>query len=72
MTVNTRIVVIGGSETGLAFVDSLLKTAYLNLKNVVLVNPGGLPSPSGLFEPAQGTISHYDALLIPISRGEYR
>lgn len=54
MTINTRIVVVGGSDTGLAFIDSLLKTAYLNLRNIILVNPGGMPNPNGLFEPIEG------------------
>lgn len=56
MTINTRIVVVGASVTGLAFIDSLLKTAYLNLRNIILVNPGGMPNPRAMFEPIKG---HY-------------
>jgi hypothetical protein len=55
MTINTRIVVIGASTAGLSFIDTLLKTAYLNLRNIILVNPGGMPDPKSLFEPIAGT-----------------
>lgn len=51
---NTRIVVIGASATGLGFIDSLLKTTYLNLQNIILVNPGGMPNPHAMFEPIKG------------------
>lgn len=54
VTVNTRIVVVGASVTGLGFIDSLLKTAYLNIRNIVLVNPGGMPDPHTMFEPITG------------------
>eukprot|EP00026_Physarum_polycephalum_P001117 Phypoly_transcript_01118.p1 GENE.Phypoly_transcript_01118~~Phypoly_transcript_01118.p1 ORF type:complete len:1198 (+),score=147.66 Phypoly_transcript_01118:30-3623(+) len=54
VTINTRIVVVGASITGLSFIDTLLKTAYLNLRNIILVNPGGMPDPMSLFEPISG------------------
>ncbi len=47
--------VVGASDTGLGLIDALLKVAYLNLRNIILVNPGGMPDPMGLFEPIQGT-----------------
>ncbi|KAF9420768.1 hypothetical protein HW555_003116 [Spodoptera exigua] len=44
--VNTRIVIIGGAATALAFLNGLLfsKTAtYLTFNNVTLISPNGLP-----------------------------
>ncbi len=40
---NSRIVVVGASDTGISFIEALLSISYLNFTNIVLVAPGGLP-----------------------------
>ncbi len=39
---NNRIVVIGGSDTGISFIESLLSIRYLEFSYIYLVAPGGL------------------------------
>lgn len=39
---NSRIVVVGASDTGISFIEYLLSLRYVNFPNLVLVNPGGL------------------------------
>lgn len=39
---NSRIVVIGGSDCGISFIEALLSISYLQFTNVTLVTPGGL------------------------------
>lgn len=39
---NNRIVVVGASDTGISFIESLLSIRYLNFTYVYLVAPGGL------------------------------
>ena len=40
---NSRIVVVGASDTGISFIEALLSISYLQFTNIVLVAPGGLP-----------------------------
>ena len=40
---NSRIVVIGSSDTGISFIEALLSISYLRFTNIILVSPGGLP-----------------------------
>lgn len=40
---NSRIVVIGASDTGISFVEALLTITYLQFTNITLIAPGGLP-----------------------------
>jgi len=40
---NSRIVVVGASDTGISFIEALLSISYLQFSNVVLIAPGGLP-----------------------------
>jgi hypothetical protein len=40
---NSRIVVIGASDTGISFIEALLSISYLRFTNIVLISPGGLP-----------------------------
>ncbi len=40
---NSRIVVIGASDTGISFVEALLSISYLHFSNITLISPGGLP-----------------------------
>lgn len=40
---NSRIVVVGASDTSISFVEALLSISYLHFTNIVLVAPGGLP-----------------------------
>ena len=40
---NSRIVVVGGSDTGISFVEALLSISYLHFTNITLIQPGGLP-----------------------------
>jgi NADPH-dependent 2,4-dienoyl-CoA reductase/sulfur reductase-like enzyme len=40
---NSRIVVVGASDTGISFIEALLSIGYLNFTNITLVAPGGLP-----------------------------
>jgi hypothetical protein len=40
---NSRIVVVGASDTGISFIEALLSISYLNFTNMVLIAPGGLP-----------------------------
>jgi hypothetical protein len=39
---NNRIVVVGGSDTGISFIESLLSIRYLEFSNIYLIAPGGL------------------------------
>jgi hypothetical protein len=39
---NNRIVVVGASDTGISFIESLLSIRYLNFSYIYLVAPGGL------------------------------
>lgn len=39
---NTRIVVVGASDTGLSFIESLLMIREVNFTNIILLAPGGL------------------------------
>ena len=41
---NTRIVVVGASDTGIAFLERLLSIRYLQFTHIVLLAPGGLPN----------------------------
>lgn len=41
--IHARIVVIGASSTGLAFLYSLLTIPYLHFSNLLLISPDGLP-----------------------------
>lgn len=40
---NSRIVVVGASDTGISFVEALLSINYLHFSNITLISPGGLP-----------------------------
>jgi hypothetical protein len=39
---NNRIVIVGASDTGISFIESLLSIRYLNFSYIYLVAPGGL------------------------------
>ena len=39
---NTRIVVVGASDTGLSFIESLLMIKDVNFTNITLLSPGGI------------------------------
>lgn len=39
---NTRIVVVGSSDTGISFIESLLMIKDVNFTNITLLAPGGL------------------------------
>lgn len=41
---NTRIVVVGASDTGISFIESLLSLKYINFTNITLLAPGGTQS----------------------------
>ena len=40
---NSRIVVVGASDTSISFIEALLSINYLQFTNIVLIAPGGLP-----------------------------
>jgi hypothetical protein len=40
---NSRIVVVGASDTSMSFIEALLSISYLQFTNIILVAPGGLP-----------------------------
>ena len=40
---NSRIVVVGASDTGISFIEALLSISYLQFTNIILIAPGGLP-----------------------------
>lgn len=39
---NTRIVVVGASDTGISFIESLLTIKEVNFTHITLLAPGGL------------------------------
>lgn len=39
---NTRIVVVGASDTGISFIESLLSVKDINFTHVSLLAPGGI------------------------------
>ena len=39
---NTRIVVVGASDTGISFIESLLTIKNINFNNIMLLSPGGI------------------------------
>lgn len=39
---NTRIVVVGASDTGISLIETLLSIKYINFTNISLLAPGGL------------------------------
>ena len=39
---NTRIVVVGASDTGISFIESLLTIKEINFTHITLLAPGGL------------------------------
>jgi malic enzyme len=39
---NTRIVVVGASDTGISFIETLLSIKYINFTNITLLTPTGL------------------------------
>ena len=39
---NTRIVVVGASDTGISFIESLLTLPRVQFTNITLLSPGGL------------------------------
>ena len=39
---NTRIVVVGASDTGISFIESLLMIKDVNFTNITLLSPGGI------------------------------
>jgi len=43
ITKNSRIVVVGASDTSISFVEALLSVSYLHFTNITMIAPGGLP-----------------------------
>ena len=41
---NSRIVVVGASDTSISFIEALLSISYLQFTNIILIAPGGLPN----------------------------
>jgi hypothetical protein len=39
---NTRIVVVGASDTGISFIESLLTIKSITFTNIKLLSPGGI------------------------------
>ena len=39
---NTRILIVGASDTGIAFIESLLMLKEINFTNITLLSPGGI------------------------------
>jgi len=39
---NTRIVVVGASDTGISFIESLLTIKEVNFTHITLLAPGGI------------------------------
>ncbi|KAI9341385.1 hypothetical protein BDR26DRAFT_969821 [Obelidium mucronatum] len=44
LTINTKIVVVGGSDTGIAFLEKLVYTPHLYFSNITLISTAGVPS----------------------------
>ena len=40
---NSRIVVVGASDTSISFIEALMSISYLQFTNIILIAPGGLP-----------------------------
>ena len=39
---NTRIVIVGASDTGVSFVESLLMLKEITFQNITILSPGGI------------------------------
>ncbi|KAJ3188212.1 hypothetical protein HDU85_005362 [Gaertneriomyces sp. JEL0708] len=60
-SVNDRIIVVGASDTGLAFIESLVYTPGLYFTSIALVSPAGLPlqDDSARSRYLEHFVSHY-------------
>ncbi|KAJ3061134.1 hypothetical protein HDU99_005656, partial [Rhizoclosmatium hyalinum] len=47
LTINTKIVVVGGSDTGIAFLEKLVYTPHLYFSNITLISTAGVPTKPG-------------------------
>jgi hypothetical protein len=41
---NSRIVVVGASDTSISFIEALLSINYIHFTSIVLIAPGGIPN----------------------------
>lgn len=48
----SRVVVVGGSDTGVAYLESLIMVPYLHFTNVTLLAPGGDPVQNAEYKPS--------------------
>lgn len=39
---NTRIVIVGASDTGISFIESLLMLKEITFQNITILSPGGI------------------------------
>ena len=70
MEANSRIVVVGASDTGLTFIETLLQLPHIRFTSLTLISPEGLQTTNNCrFSYIPSTLSYADnelELMVPL------